>query len=372
MNGPGHPSRRTGVLAFLGLVLLMAPASNVVASFHHTPMVLDLTGDQGDAWAVAIKSDDEPTSHKGNELVLSVVLNGDPVRSVASMGIYELVPDPEHEFRFRTAMIGSSMRGEERVFFDQVDGVEGTPDSPDLELTPVFSDDGKIGAMGELRSMEPGEWRYFVAWAAGSEESRFRLRGEGFEIRELVEGEGIAMGNSELLGEEGLYARQGTYLPSQASTGDGYVGGGAAVTTDAGVALETHEPLLGGFLTYHLRYACTGLGLSSCINAGTGLEEGASRVVESGLANTSLATPEAGHVWQRTGKYMLMPGKEGDHHYVGTTPGTYEFRVDHLVNVVGPSYRDPIWGHGARLDGSQLVLSLAEIDYLSLADASDA
>lgn len=355
------------VLALVPL-LLTAPATTVVASYAYTPMVLDLTGDEGDAWAVAIKSDDEPSSTRGNDLVVSVVLKGEPVRSVPSMGIFELTLDPDGEFRFRKGMIGSSFYGENRIHIHQVGGMHETPTPSKLTLTSLVADGDKIGAMGEIRAMEPGEWRYFVAWAAGSEESRFRLRGDGFEIRKLVRGEGITFGNSELVGEDGHYVRQGVYLPRQAATGDGYLGAGAAAATDTGVTLETQQPILGGFLTYHLRYACTGLGLSVCINTGNDLEAVASQAVDGGFSNTSLVTPEDGRVWQEDGDYWLMPNQEADDSYLGTTPGTYEFEVDQLINPVGPRYRDPVWAHGVRLDGSQLVVSVAEIDYTSLAE----
>lgn len=352
--------------AWLALLLLVSPAVLVSASSHQgAPVVLEIPGDDGDAWAVAIRSQDEPSSYQGNELIVSIQLRGEHLQSAASMGIIELDKQADGSFEHGGGMVGSSFQGEDRIALTHVGDVSPDEERPALSLEPLIQTDGTIGAGGEIRSMEPGEWRYFVIWAAGSEESLFRLRGDGFEVRSLIEGEAVSLGNSELLGDGSTYVQQGIELPAPALKEDATIGTGIAVGTDQGALIETEEPLLGMFATFHLRDLC----VAGCYRVGNAIEAGASAVVDGGLVNTSIVTPDAGHDWHDHGSYWLMAKPEADNWYKATTPGTYEFRVDHLTDASGPTYREPLAGTGAKLNGEQMVVSVGSVDYTKLAEA---
>lgn len=227
--------------------------------------------------------------------------------------------------------------------------------------------EGVIATAKERRSMEPGEWRYFVVWAGGSGSSTFQLRGEGFTVEKVVQGKSHVLGNDELVNGGGVHVQESARLPPGTSARDeGHLAAGATAVSDTGVVLENQAPLMGMFNEYHVWDACTHAPFSGCIPVGVDLNAAASGLQDGGFANITMDTPIDGHVWDESNFYFLAPGSGAGFGYGGGAVGTYGFNVERLTSAAGPSYREPVWGHGARLDGEQLVLSLAEVDYTEL------
>lgn len=351
----------------LGILLLVviAPASS---AFHvGTPVVRGFSEDGGYAWAVAIRSHDEPTSYQGNELVLTVWGNGSYERSIVSIGILELGKTANGHLTERTGGIGTVFRGDDEVRVEPFGELPGSsPSQPIGQIEMGEKEESRVLAK-ERRFMDPGEWRYFVVWVGGSERSTFQVRGEGFTIEKVVRGEGHALGNDELVNGGGLYAQKSAGLPGGTSwRGEGHLGAGVAAISDTGANLETQAPLLGMFTEYHVWDVCPRVPISGCLAVGGKMNHVASQAQEGGFANFSMDIPASGHVWNKWNFYWLSTSDWGDASYDASTPGTYRFQVDHLTDVSGPSYREPVAGQGARLDGEQLVLSLAEVDYTEL------
>lgn len=355
-------------VCLLGSITILSPPAG--ATFHEdAPIVLEKTGDVGDSLAFAVRSDDEPTTYQGNEFIVTAWANYPYQRSIASMGILELKRDSDGEFAALRGGVGTAFQGEDRLHVEPIGHLPDATEPAEVHPPSVLPDDDTIGGIGERRFMEPGEWRYFVVWASGSETSTIRIQGEGFELVELIEGEAHAFGKSELVDGDGIHARQGIELPPTTSKGKGYVGAGASAVRDSGVTLEPGSPLLGVFTEFHERDVCTWVPLSGCLSAGPAANEGVSQVRPGGFANISIDTPHDGHAWNAANSYWLKPPHAGG--YDGTKPGLYHFRVDDLVDVSGPSYREPFGGTGVRLDGEQPVLSLGEIDYMRLEEIEE-
>ena len=282
------------------------------------------------------------------------------------MGIFELVVDADGTLGLYSAHVGTALHGEDRLF------VEPIGEGPDTFGTtaPLFGlfqgTASNIGEMGRLGSMAPSEWRYFVVWAAGSETSTLTIRGKGFEVVQLLAGTSYAFGNSELIGHQGTYARGGARPPAAASSGDAHLGAGIAASRDAGVNLTTRDPLLGLFTEVHMRRACTGDLPGGCVRVGNDMNDAASQVEEGGFADLAIVTPELGYVENPWSHYWVTPKTYGSTWYGGGVPGPYSFVVKHFADATGPYYKDPVAGSEVRLDGEQLILSLAEVDYTSL------
>lgn len=367
---PSTGQRGRAPVGLLVGLLMLASASPAAVGFREgpVPLVFERTGDEGDAWAVAVRSHDEPTSSQGNEVRAVIRVNAPYERSVAGMGIVELAPDDDGRLRTASGFVGAVFRGEDTVHVEPLGEIQD-PTAPDLVASQAPSDEGgSLAFMAERRFMDPGEWRYFVVWAAGSETSTFQLRGKGFTVEKVVPGEGHALGNDELVNGGGVHAHQSLTLPPGTShRDDGQLGAGVSAVSGTGATIETNAPMLGVFTEFQSWKSCVG----SCMGFGWALDYGAGLVEEGGLADLALETPREGHVWNEHGLYWLMPQTAGEAWHNATMPGSYRFLVEHLRDVSGPEYQDPIAAQGARLNGEQLVVSVGVADYTQLEGLSD-
>lgn len=362
-----------GVVAVpIGLLLVLSVLVPATGALHEgKPVVLELTGDEGDAWAIAVRSHDEPTSYLGNEIVVGIWGNAPYESSISSRGLLELHENEHGEMTTRKGVIGTSIRGGDEMQIEPVGDDLGAPEVDQLEAGPPAEEEGTLGWMKYRQSMEPGEWRYFLVWAGGSETSTFQLLGEGFTVEKVVHGDAHVLGNDELITDGGIHAHKHEQIPPGTPAGGGHVGAGVTAVSDTGVTLETQAPLMGLFTEYHLWAPCTAAQLSGCTHLGGDLDSAAERVQDGGFANISIETPLEDHIWNRWNFYSLDSEPDGVGVYDGKTPGTYRFHVNDMMTASGPSYREPVQGQGAWLDGEQLVLSMAEVDYPQLEGLED-
>lgn len=361
------PSLSHPALSIVAVVLLCVPVGPASARFYEdTPIVLELPGDEGDAWAVAIRSNDTATSFHGNELVVGVWTLPPFQASLSSGGIIELKRNGKGDLHLAKAGVGATIAGEDRILVEAID-TDSDPTSPmdeHLEVVHASSSD-VISVIAERRFMEPGEWRYFVVWAAGADSSTFRVRGEGFEIRELVTGEAHALGTHELVNGNGVRVRQGVGLPSEASSGRGYVGAGATMVAGTGASLAFDNAPLGLFTEFHAKDACVS---GICARTGNLIDEGLSALQEGGFANISWTDPDGELVWNRFNHYWFETGTHSMMHY-RSSPGKHAFHVERLWDASGATYHDPFTSTGVRMEEEHLVLSVADVNIGPLQEA---